>query len=102
MNQTLVRSINTSMVALLPVASILFIGSFLLGAGTLRDLSLSLFIGIIVGALTTIFIAAPLYALFRQNEPELLKQADRVQARIAAQSKEESESGSVEAVEAKA
>ncbi|NYE94310.1 preprotein translocase subunit SecF [Psychromicrobium silvestre] len=101
-NQTLVRSINTSMVALLPVASILFIGSFLLGAGTLRDLSLSLFIGIIVGALTTIFIAAPLYALFRQNEPELLKQADRVQARIAAQSKEESESGSVEAVEAKA
>ncbi|WP_394937767.1 protein translocase subunit SecF [Psychromicrobium sp. YIM B11713] len=85
-NQTLVRSINTSMVALLPVASILFIGSFLLGAGTLRDLSLSLFIGIIVGGLTTIFIAAPLYALFRQNEPDLVKQAERVKARIASQS----------------
>lgn len=84
-NQTLVRSINTAMVAILPVASILFIGSFLLGAGTLRDLSLSLFIGIIVGTLTTIFIAAPIYALFRQNEPELVKQADRVKARIASQ-----------------
>ncbi|AJT40965.1 protein translocase subunit SecF [Psychromicrobium lacuslunae] len=84
-NQTLVRSINTAMVAILPVASILFIGSFLLGAGTLRDLSLSLFIGIIVGTLTTIFIAAPIYALFRQNEPELVKQAERVKARIAGQ-----------------
>lgn len=84
-NQTLVRSINTSMVALLPVASILFIGSFLFGAGTLRDLSLSLFIGIIVGGLTTVFIAAPLYAFLRQNEPALVKQAERVQARIAAE-----------------
>ena len=50
-NQTLVRSINTSVVAVLPVASILFIGAFLLGAGTLRDISLALFIGIIVWAL---------------------------------------------------
>jgi len=67
-NQTLVRSINTSVVALLPVASILFIGAFVLGAGTLRDISLALFIGILVGTYSTIFIAAPLYASFRQGE----------------------------------
>ncbi len=67
-NQTLVRSINTSVVALLPVSSILFIGAVLLGAGTLRDIALALFIGILVGTYSTIFIAAPLYALLRQNE----------------------------------
>ena len=67
-NQTLVRSINTSVVALLPVASILFIGAFVLGAGTLRDISLALFIGILVGTYSTIFIAAPLYAWLRQGE----------------------------------
>ncbi|KNC18916.1 preprotein translocase subunit SecF [Arthrobacter sp. RIT-PI-e] len=80
-NQTLVRSINTSVVAILPVASILFIGAFLLGAGTLQDLSLALFIGIILGTLGTLFIAAPLYAQLRINEPELRKQAERVQQR---------------------
>lgn len=68
-NQTLVRSINTSMVGVLPVGSILFIGVFLLGAGTLRDIALALFVGIIVGTLATLFIQAPLYALFRRNEP---------------------------------
>ncbi|HEY8295114.1 MAG TPA: protein translocase subunit SecF, partial [Micrococcaceae bacterium] len=83
-NQTLVRSINTMMVAVLPVGSVLFIGSYLLGAGTLRDLSLSLFIGIIISTLSTIFVAAPLYAAFRQGEPELVKQAKRVHSRRAA------------------
>lgn len=67
-NQTLVRSINTSVVALLPVAAILFIGAFVMGAGTLRDISLALFIGIFVGALSTVFIAGPLYAQFRITE----------------------------------
>ncbi|MHA7238874.1 protein translocase subunit SecF [Arthrobacter sp. TMS1-12-1] len=80
-NQTLVRSINTSVVAILPVASILFIGSFLLGAGTLQDLSLALFIGIILGTLGTIFIAAPLYAALRINEPELREQEQKVLGR---------------------
>ncbi|GAA4668677.1 protein translocase subunit SecF [Frondihabitans cladoniiphilus] len=74
-NQTLVRSINTSVVALLPVAAILFIGSLLLGAGTLRDISLSLFIGILVGTYSTIFIAAPVYSQFRGHE-KLVKKAD--------------------------
>ncbi|MFD1212448.1 protein translocase subunit SecF [Arthrobacter sp. GCM10027362] len=82
-NQTLVRSINTSVVAVLPVAAILFIGAYLLGAGTLRDLSLSLFIGIIIGTLTTIFIAAPMYAWLRGREPELVAQAKKVAARRA-------------------
>ena len=69
-NQTLVRSINTSVVAILPVASILFIGSMLLGAGTLRDIALSLFVGILAGAYSTNFIAAPLYAQLREGESE--------------------------------
>jgi len=80
-NQTLVRSINTSVVGVLPVASILFIGAMLLGAGTLKDLSLSLFIGIIIGTATTVFIAAPMYARLRQNEPALVEQAKKVDAR---------------------
>ncbi|OMH24388.1 protein-export membrane protein SecF [Tersicoccus phoenicis] len=80
-NQTLVRSINTSVVAILPVAAILFIGAFLLGAGTLKDLSLALFIGIILGTLTTLFIAAPLYATLRSRETDLQHQAERVATR---------------------
>jgi preprotein translocase subunit SecF len=77
-NQTLVRSINTSVVALLPVGSILFIGAFLLGAGTLKDIALSLFVGIAVGTYSSIFIATPLLVHLRENEPELKVQADRV------------------------
>lgn len=72
-NQTLVRSINTSVVAALPVAAILFIGAFILGAGTLRDISLALLIGILVGTYSTIFIAAPLYAQLREKEPAIQK-----------------------------
>lgn len=75
-NQTLVRSINTSVVAALPVAAILFIGAFVLGAGTLRDISLALLIGIFVGTYSTIFLATPLYVQLRQNEPAI-KKADK-------------------------
>lgn len=77
-NQTLVRSINTSVVAVLPVAAILFIGSLLLGAGTLKDLSLALFIGLIISALSTLFVQAPMYSWLRRNEPEVLSQNERV------------------------
>jgi preprotein translocase subunit SecF len=80
-NQTLVRSINTSIVALLPVGSILFIGAVVLGAGTLRDISLALFIGILVGTYSTIFIAAPLYAALRQNETIVKKQTKKATSR---------------------
>jgi preprotein translocase subunit SecF len=82
-NQTLVRSINTSVVALLPVASILFIGFFLLGPGTLLDLSLALFVGIAVGTYSSIFIATPVLADLREREPGMQQQkkhAERYQA----------------------
>ena len=79
-NQTLVRSINTGVVAALPVAAILFIGSFILGADTLRDISLALFVGTILGTYSTPFVAAPLYAMFRHNEPEISKRDKRVLA----------------------
>lgn len=79
-NQTLVRSINTSVVAVLPVAAILFIGSYLLGAGTLKDLSLALFIGLIVSALSTLFVQAPMYSWLRRNEPDVIAQRERVLA----------------------
>ena len=72
-NQTLVRSINTSVVGVLPVASILFIGATLLGAGTLRDIALALFIGILIGTYSTIFIAAPLYSQLREGEAKYKK-----------------------------
>lgn len=67
-NQTLVRSVNTSVVAVLPVASILFIGAAVLGAGTLRDIALALFIGIIAGTYSSVFIAGPLYVDLRSRE----------------------------------
>ncbi|MBN9152695.1 MAG: protein translocase subunit SecF [Microbacterium sp.] len=70
-NQTLVRSINTTVVAILPVGAILFIGAIWLGAETLSDISLSIFVGIIVAAYSTLFVAAPLYSLFRENEPKV-------------------------------
>jgi preprotein translocase subunit SecF len=81
-NQTLVRSINTSVVAALPVASILFVGSMLLGAGTLRDIALSLFVGILCGAYSTMFIAAPLYAQLREGESESVKQGRKDRTEI--------------------
>lgn len=77
-NQTLVRSINTSVVALLPVASILFVGAGLLGAGTLRDISLALFIGILAGAYSTIFVASPAYAHLRVGEKEIRERDERI------------------------
>ena len=70
-NQTLVRSINTSVVALLPVSAILFIGAFMLGAGTLRDIALALFIGMIVGTFSSIFVATPFEVTLRQKEPAI-------------------------------
>ena len=82
-NQTLVRSINTSVVALLPVAAILIVGFTVLGPGTLLDLSLALFVGIAAGTYSSIFIATPLLADLREREPAmqpLKKRAERYQA----------------------
>ena len=77
-NQTLVRSFNTSVIALLPVGSILFVGSGLLGAGTLKDLSLALFVGLAAGTYSSIFIATPLLAQLREREPAMRALAKRV------------------------
>ncbi len=82
-NQTLVRSINTSIIALLPIAAILFAGVVLLGAGPLKDLALALFIGVAVGAYSSIFIATPLLAGFKEREPAMQALAKRVASRRA-------------------
>jgi len=80
-NQTLVRSLNTSVIALLPIVAILFGGAFLLGAGTLKDLALALFVGIAVGTYSSICIATPVLAQIKEREPEMRALAKRVEAR---------------------
>jgi preprotein translocase subunit SecF len=64
----------------LPVGSILFIGSVVLGAGTLRDIALALFIGMVAGTYSSVFIASPMYVHLRENEPENRKQGHKVKA----------------------
>ena len=80
-NQTIVRSINTTVTSLLPVASILIIGGALLGAGTLKDIALALFVGMLVGAYSSIFIAPAILAQLREKEPAMMALAKRVNAR---------------------
>jgi preprotein translocase subunit SecF len=70
LNQTLVRSINTSVIALLPVAAILAVSVFLLGNGELKDLSLVLFVGMLSGTYSSICIATPVLADLKEREPE--------------------------------
>ncbi len=89
LNQTLVRSINTSVVALLPVAAILIIGAGLLGAGTLRDLSLALFIGMLVGAYSSLAVATPVLSQLKEKQPEMIALAKRAANR----SKKSADSG---------
>ncbi|MFE7674465.1 protein translocase subunit SecF [Streptomyces albidoflavus] len=82
-NATLVRSINTTAVALLPVGALLFIGGGFLGAGMLNDISLSLFVGLAAGAYSSIFIATPLVADFKETEPQMKALKKRVLAKRA-------------------
>jgi len=82
-NQTLVRSINTSIVGLLPVAALLFVGAYVLGAGTLKDLALALFVGIAVGTYSSVFIATPVLADLKEREPAMKALNARVTARRA-------------------
>lgn len=70
MNQVLMRSINTSLTSLLPIGSLLFIGSLLLGATTLREFALALFIGVAAGTYSSIFVATPLLTVWKEREPE--------------------------------
>lgn len=83
LNQTLIRSINTSIVALLPVAAILVVGVGLLGAGTLKDLALALFIGTAAGTYSSIFIATPVACQLQERRPDMKALAARVAARRA-------------------
>lgn len=71
-NQTLVRSINTTVIAVLPIVAVLIIGFAKLGPGTLLDLSLALFIGMTVGAFSSVFIATPLLVDLRRKDPEVV------------------------------
>ncbi|MER6995803.1 protein translocase subunit SecF [Streptomyces sp. NPDC000410] len=84
LNGTLVRSINTTVVALLPVAGLLFIGGGFLGAGMLNDISLSLFVGLAAGAYSSIFIATPLVADLKERDPQMKALKKRVLAKRAA------------------
>ena len=69
LNQVLMRSLNTSITALIPVGSLLVLGSFILGATTLQEFALALLIGLFAGAYSSIFIASPLLAVFKEREP---------------------------------
>ena len=89
-NQTFIRSINTSVVGVLPVASLLVVGAFILGAGTLRDIALTLFIGMIAGTLSSIFLATPLLIDLSRNDGAVRTQADKV---ARARSKRQAQAG---------
>ena len=81
MNQTLARSINTSLVAIIPVFSVLVIGSYFLGAATLQSFGLALVIGLTSGAYSSIFIASPLLAMMKEREPRYITIRQRVETR---------------------
>jgi preprotein translocase subunit SecF len=77
MNSVLARSLATSLTSLLPVGSILFVGSFILGAPTLRDFALALFVGIAAGTYSSIFVAAPVLAIWKEKEPQWQERATK-------------------------
>lgn len=81
MNSVLARSLATSLTSLLPVGSILFVGSFVLGAPTLRDFALALFVGIAAGTYSSIFVASPLLATWKEREPGWIDRAQRLERR---------------------
>jgi preprotein translocase subunit SecF len=88
-NQVLVRSINTTVIGVLPVVALLFAGAVILGEGPLKDLALALFVGMVSGAYSSIFIATPLLAQMKEREPDMKKLASRVQARRAKEAQKE-------------
>lgn len=92
-NQTIVRSINTTVVGVLPVGAILFVGAFLMGAGTLRDLSLALFIGMIVSAVSSILLATPLQVWLVEKDGAIAEHTAKVHALRAGETRSEDEDG---------
>ena len=87
-NQTLVRSINTSITALLPVGALLIVGAGVLGTGPLKDLALALFVGMAAGTYSSIFIATPFAAQLKEHEGAIKAQTARVMARRAKEAAE--------------
>ncbi|MFA9445685.1 protein translocase subunit SecF [Egicoccus sp. AB-alg6-2] len=83
MNEVLYRSLNTSITSVLPVAALLFIGAQVLGATTLQDLALALFLGMAVGVYSSLFVASPFLAWWKMREPEQRKAAERETERLA-------------------
>jgi preprotein translocase subunit SecF len=83
-NQTLMRSVNTSVISLLPVGGLLFVGAGMLGVGTIKDLALILFIGLTVGMYSSLFLATPVVVDLKEREPEHKLLAKRIQAKRSA------------------
>ncbi|HEY3723180.1 MAG TPA: protein translocase subunit SecF [Acidimicrobiia bacterium] len=81
LNQVLMRSLNTSFVALLPVASLLVVGVWIYGALALRDFGLALFVGLLTGAYSSIFVATPILAWLKEREPKHRAVAARVETK---------------------
>lgn len=95
LNEVLWRSLNTSVTSLLPVGALLFLGSQLLGAATLQDLALALFVGMALGSYSSIFIAGPFLAWWKEREPDLADMADKLQRRIDAGEAEEADADDI-------
>ena len=82
-NQVLIRSINTTIIGVLPVAALLFTGAFILQTGPLKDLGLALFVGMLAGAYSSLFIATPLLSDMREAEPAMKEHRARLERRAA-------------------
>lgn len=101
MNQVLMRSLATSLTSLLPVGSLLFVGALLLGAASLQEFALALFVGIGVGTYSSIFVAGPLLAKWKSAEPEWVEHRERLEARAAAKAARQAPKPEAEAVPTK-
>ncbi len=99
-NQTLVRSVNTTVIAVLPVLGLLVVGAGLLGVGTLKDLALVQLTGLMIGTFSSIFIATPLLVTLREYKGEVAVHTKRVLARRTAQASRETQAASGEPVAA--
>ncbi len=81
LNQVLARSLNTTVTSVMPVASVLFIGSFAMGAVALQDFGIALLVGMISGTYSSLFVAAPVVALLKEREPANIERRERLEAR---------------------
>jgi preprotein translocase subunit SecF len=78
MNEVFMRSLNTTLSTLLPVGTLLFVGTSLLGAETLKDLALALFVGLMIGAYSSIYTATPILTMLKEREPKFRNVREKV------------------------